>query len=218
MENNNNGVNENINNANVDPYKVIKDLFNQEFESKKLEEQKRIDQEKFEQEKKLIEAEKVKLEEQKKVLEENSKKFFDDVKNKIPKVESLANKFKDNSDLQDGVGFLSALSSLIEDDEFTPEELTAIVKNKMTDEDFSKFKSTDDASKITYKLMKICSKYKEKAPVNNTSNPNTHSLKTTNNKNEAEQPLTRRDPSHYQNSMFTATDQMKEFYDLYRKK
>jgi hypothetical protein len=166
MENNNNSNNENLN-TNIDPYKIIKDLFNQEFENKKLEEQKKIEQKILEEEKKRIEEEKMRFEEQKRLLEENSKKLYDDVKTKIPRIDTLANRFKENSDLQDGVAFLSSISSLIENEEFTAEELTHIVKNHMTDEDFAKFKSNDDASKITYKLMKICNKYQkpQEAPV-----------------------------------------------------
>lgn len=216
MENNNNSNNENLN-TNIDPYKIIKDLFNQEFENKKLEEQKKIEQKILEEEKKRIEEEKMRFDEQKKILEENSKKLYDDVKTKIPRIDTLANKFKENSDLQDGVAFLSSISSLIENEEFTAEELTHIVKNHMTDEDFAKFKSNDDASKITYKLMKICNKYqksKEEPIKTQDKSIPTNSV----NRNEPEQPLLRRDPSSYQNSMFTPTDQIKEFLEIYSKK
>jgi hypothetical protein len=218
MENNNNANNENLN-ANIDPLKFMDDFFDKKFENKKMEEQKRFEQQKFEEEKKRIEEEKMRFEEQKNLIEENSKKLYDDVKTKIPRIDTLANKFKENSDLQDGVAFLSSISSLIENEEFTAEELTNIVKNQMTDEDFAKFRSNDDASKITYKLMKICNKYQkpQEAPVQ--TQEKTRSIPTnSNNRNESEQPLLRRDPTSYQNSMFTPTDQIKDFFQIYEKK
>lgn len=218
MENNNNTNNENLN-TNVDPYKIIKDLFNQEFESKRVEEQKRSEQQRFEEEKKRIEEEKMRFEEQKRLLEENSKKLYDDVKNKIPRIDTLANKFKENSELQDGVAFLSSISSLIENEEFTAEELTNIVKNQMTDDDFAKFKSDDNASKITYKLMKICDKYHKTQEKTSQNQEKTKAIPTNStNRNESEQPLLRRDPMSYQNSMFTPTEQIKDFFQIYDKK
>lgn len=218
MENDNNLNNENVN-SQENPIAFVERLIKKTVIEMKTEEQAHVEKQRFEEEKKRIEAEKIRFEEQKRLLEENSKKLYDDVKTKIPRIDTLANRFKENSELQDGIAFLSSVSSLIENEEFTAEELTNIVKNQMTDDDFAKFKSTDDASKITYKLMKICDKYQKpkEAPVQ--TQEKTRSIPTnSNNRNESEQPLLRRDPASYQNSIFTPTDQIKDFFQIYEKK
>lgn len=215
METNNSNNNENIN-SNFDPNKFLDDLLEKKLSAKQIETQQQMEKQRFEEQKKQIEEEKIKLEEQKKNSEEQSKKFYEDIKNKVPRIDNLANRFKDNSDLQDGIGFLSSINALIENEEVTAEELTDIVKNKMTDEDFTKFKATDDASKITYKLSKICNQYKEKKEITNGQQPiPTNALK----RNEpAEHPLLNRSPSHYQNSMFTPTQQINDFYSMIKNK
>lgn len=215
MENNNSNNNENIN-SNFDPNKFLDDLLEKKLSAKQIETQQQIEKQRFEEEKKRIEEEKIKLEEQKKISEEQSKKFYDDIKSKVPRIDNLANRFKDNSDLQDGIGFLSSINALIESEEITAEELTDIVKNKMTDEDFAKFKSTDDASKITYKLSKICNQYKEKKETNTEEKqPIPTNIPK---RNEQDQPLLNRSPSHYQNSMFTSTQQINDFYQMIKNK
>ena len=215
MEINNSSNSENIN-SNFDPNKFLDDLLEKKLSAKQMEAQEKIEKQRLEEAKKQIEEEKMKLEEQKKNSEEQSKKFYEEIKSKVPRIDNLANRFKDNSDLQDGIGFLSSINTLIENEEVTAEELTDIIKNKMTDEDFAKFKATDDASKITYRLSKICNQYKQKqeATEEKPSMP-ANILK----RNEpAEHPLLNRNPSHYQNSMFTPTQQINDFYQMIKEK
>jgi hypothetical protein len=218
MENTNNPNNENIN-SNANPLDLVKQLIKEQTTAFRAEEQAQIEKQRFEEDRKRIEEEKNRFEEQKRLLEENSKKLYDDVKTKIPRIDTLANRFKENSDLQDGVAFLSSLSSLIENEEFTAEELTNIVRNQMTDDDFAKFKSNDDASKITYKLMKICGKYQKPQETPAPIQEKTRAIPTNStNRNEPEQPLLRRDPSSYQNAMFTSTEDIKDFLQIYDRK
>lgn len=214
MENTNTTNHENLN-SNFDANKFLDELLDRKLSAKQLETEQKLEKERFEQEKKQIEEEKIKLEEQKKINEEQSKKFYEEIKTKLPRIDNLANKFKDNSELQDGIGFLSSINSLIENEEITPEELTNIVKNKMTDEDFAKFKATDDAAKITYKMLKIINQYKSvKEPEEKLQAIPTNIFK----RNEHEQPSLNRNPSHYHDSMFTPTSQINAFYQMIKDK
>ena len=203
---------ENLNNENLnDPQKTIqllKEFFDASFDAKEKQKQELQEKERIENDKKKIEEEKQLLENQKKQLEDNSNKLYEEVKTKFPKIDNLAKTFRENSDLDNGFGFLTSINALIEDGDYTTDEIVKIVKNDFTDEDFSTFKNNDDASKITKKLDKLLSKYKHSKKSDNLKAPASI-------KNEPEQPL-RRDPASYTNSLFTPTSQIKEFYDSFK--
>lgn len=203
-ENNNN--NEQINKEGID---LLKQVFNEWIGQKDAEKQAEAEKIKFENDKKQIEAEQAKIAEMQKQAEENQKKIYEDVKAKAPAIDQMAKAFKHKSDLEDGIGFLTSINALIESEEYTADEIAKMVKNDFTEDDFAKFKASDDAAKITHKMHKICSKYKKTE-----SSP---TLPTPSNlKQEAEQPI-RNNPAQYQNQMFTPTEHIKDFFERYKK-
>ena len=52
-----------------------------------------------------VSKKKNKLAESQRIAEENQKKLYEDVKTKAPEIDRMAKAFKNNSDLEDGIGF-----------------------------------------------------------------------------------------------------------------
>lgn len=207
MTTENDTTNQSINQVNQDGIDLLKNVFNEWMGQKEAEKKAAAERENFENERKRLEEEKNKLAESQRIAEENQKKLYEDVKTKAPEIDRMAKAFKNNSDLEDGIGFLTSINALIDSEEYTAEEIAKMIKNDFTEEDFAKFKANDDAAKITHKMHKICSKYKN---TRNLPNP-------TNIKQEAEQPLKEYNPTSYHNQMFTRPEDIRAFLETYRK-